>query len=268
MCETAGSSRLSADGLKTFIITEQFTTPRSTRASAHRGGIKSEPTFKSAERVVFYLTDDFLFLAQTGLWLCRVSVASACDAQSLPTSQFFKHVINVRLMRENDSIKSRETMLTRTAPGILQSSVERLFWWSVGLHWSHLTRHIDAKRYLLCLHEVSRDGTKHLYVMQWKWGWTPPGEWRRGDGAGVHRLLELELPDLAHLSTRSEAIVTNSSWRQLDTLKRFKPFLLSLSEHRHDTQTFSQRDFNFTCVCASQINKSLHAELAFELPHL
>lgn len=118
------------------------------------------------------------------LWLCRVSVASACDAQSLPTSQLFKRVINVWLMRENDSIKSRDRTLTQTAPGILQSSVERSFWWSVGLHWSHFTaRHIDAKRYLLCLHEMSRDGTKYLYVMQWKWGWTPPGERRRGDGA-------------------------------------------------------------------------------------
>lgn len=122
------------------------------------------------------------------LWLCRVSVASACDAQSLPTSQSFKRVINVWLMRENDSIKSRERTLTQTAPGILQSSVERSFWWSVGLHWSHFTaRHIDAERYLLCLHEMSRDGTKHLYVMQWKWGWTPPGERRRGDGAAGAR---------------------------------------------------------------------------------
>lgn len=82
-----------------------------------------------------------------------------------------------------------------------------------------------------------------------------------GSGGVVTVLLELELPELAHLPTRSEAVVTNSSWRQLDTLKHFKPFLLSLSEHRHDTQTFSQRDFNFTWVCASQINKSLHAEL-------
>lgn len=122
------------------------------------------------------------------LWLCRVSVASACDAQSLPTSQLFKRVINVWLMRENDSIKSRERTLTQTAPGILQSSVERSFWWSVGLHWSHFTaRHIDAERYLLCLHEMSRDGTKHLYVMQWKWGWTPPGERRRGNGAAGAR---------------------------------------------------------------------------------
>lgn len=122
------------------------------------------------------------------LWLCRVSVASACDAQSLPTSQSFKRVINVRLMRENDSIKSRDRTLTQTAPGILQSSVERSFWWSVGLHWSHFTaRHIDAERYLLCLHEMSRDGTKYLYVMQWKWGWNPPGERRRGDGAAGAR---------------------------------------------------------------------------------
>lgn len=157
------------------------------------------------------------------LWLCRVSVASACDAQSLPTSQLFKRVINVWLMRENDSIKSRDRTLTQTAPGILQSSVERSFWWSVGLHWSHFTaRHIDAERYLLCLHEMSRDGTKHLYVMQWKWGWTPPGERRGGDG--VHWLLELELPELAHLPTRSEAVVTNSSWTQLRHFKTLQTF--------------------------------------------
>lgn len=172
------------------------------------------------------------------LWLCRVSVASACDAQSLPTSQLFKRVINVWLMRENDSIKSRDRTLTQTAPGILQSSVERSFWWSVGLHWSHFTaRHIDAERYLLCLHEMSRDGTKHLYVMQWKWGWTPPGERRRGDGAAVHWLLELELPELA------------GRYKQLvEAIRHFKTLQTFFA------QTFSQRDFNFTWVCASQIN--------------
>ena len=190
------------------------------------------------------------------LWPCGVSVASAGDAQSLLTIQLFKHVINVRLMHENDSSKSSERMLTQTAPGTLQSSVERLLWWSVGLHWSHFTaRHIDAKRCLLCLHEMSRDGTKHLYVMQWKWDWTPTGEWGRSwmrwrCWCSLVVVAEASWPSLTYQHSQKWLFQTAHGGNQ-DTLKHFKPFffcfvlfcdtnLCSLSEHRHDTQTLQQ----------------------------
>lgn len=58
---------MSADGLKTFIVTEQFTNPAVNTSLSPPRRDEERLCLKSAERVVFYLTVDFLFLDQTGL---------------------------------------------------------------------------------------------------------------------------------------------------------------------------------------------------------